>query len=109
MSLDSRSEHAPILQSVENHLAQAVLALHFADGTVARLTHAGLRGACPCSECRALRRAGQVVEAAPGVVLEKLEPVGLYALNLTFSDGHRRGIYPFSYLVELDKGLVTAL
>jgi DUF971 family protein len=101
--------HGPILRSVENHLSQAVLTLQFDDGTSARNAACVRRAACPCSECRARRRAGQAVEAAPGVVLDKLEPVGLYALNLTFSDGHKRGIYPFAYLAELDKGIVTAL
>jgi DUF971 family protein len=101
--------HRPILRSIENHTVQGVLTLQFEDGTAARLTHAALRAACPCSECRARRRAGQAVDAAPGVVLETLEPVGLYALNLTFSDGHKRGIYPFAYLAELDKGVITAV
>ncbi|MFS2019777.1 gamma-butyrobetaine hydroxylase-like domain-containing protein [Massilia sp. CT11-108] len=31
-----------------------------------------------------------------------IEPVGAYALNLTFSDGHRRGIYPFEMLATFD-------
>ncbi|MEH6433684.1 gamma-butyrobetaine hydroxylase-like domain-containing protein [Massilia sp. DD77] len=27
-----------------------------------------------------------------------IEPVGAYALNLVFADGHRRGIYPYAML-----------
>ncbi|MGY2990365.1 gamma-butyrobetaine hydroxylase-like domain-containing protein [Bradyrhizobium sp. USDA 4508] len=30
-----------------------------------------------------------------------IEPIGNYALRLHFSDGHDRGIYPWSYLREL--------
>jgi DUF971 family protein len=91
----------PILASVENSVRDGVLALHFTDGTVARMSHARLRAACPCSQCRALRRAGQAVDAHPAVRLQALEPVGLYALNLKFDDGHERGIYPFQMLVEM--------
>lgn len=31
-----------------------------------------------------------------------VNPVGHYAVNIVFSDGHDRGIYPWSYLRDLD-------
>ena len=68
---------------------------------MAALTHARLRAACPCSACRAQRRAGLTVDADDAVRLTAIEPVGAYALNLAFSDGHRRGIYPYEMLVTL--------
>ncbi|MGY4226957.1 DUF971 family protein [Bradyrhizobium sp. USDA 4503] len=37
----------------------------------------------------------------PGLHVVAVEPVGNYALRLHFSDGHDRGIYPWSYLREL--------
>ena len=88
-------------ETIENHAAQGVLALHWPDGAVVRLTHARLRAACPCSECRARRRAGQEVDAGTDVRLAGIEPVGSYALNLAFTDGHKRGIYPFEMLAGL--------
>lgn len=93
---------SPPLERIENHAVQGVLSLHFADGTVASLPHARLRWACPCSECRALRRAGNEVDVDAQVRLDALEPVGTYALNLVFSDGHRRGIYPYPMLIGLE-------
>ena len=30
------------------------------------------------------------------------KPIGAGALNLHFSDGHRRGIFPFAWLASLD-------
>ncbi|MGF1622186.1 MAG: gamma-butyrobetaine hydroxylase-like domain-containing protein [Rhodomicrobiaceae bacterium] len=30
-----------------------------------------------------------------------VEPVGIYAVNIAFSDGEHRGIYPFTFLAEL--------
>jgi DUF971 family protein len=85
--------------TIENHAAQGVLALHWPDGRSARVTHARLRAVCPCSECRAQRRAGVEVREDAAVRLAAIEPVGAYALNLAFSDGHRRGIYPYEMLV----------
>jgi len=88
-------------EAIENHAARGVLALRWPDGRMATLTHARLRAACPCSACRAQRRAGVEVEADDAVRLAAIEPVGAYALNLAFSDGHRRGIYPYEMLADL--------
>jgi DUF971 family protein len=88
-------------ETVENHPARGVLALRWPDGRMAALTHARLRAACPCSGCRAQRRAGIEVEVDDAVRLAAIEPVGAYALNLAFSDGHRRGIYPYEMLATL--------
>ena len=98
----------PVLSGVENDVGAGLLFLHFEDGTVARLPHVRLRAACPCAQCRAQRRAGAAVEPAPQVRLLALEPVGLYALNLQFDDGHERGIYPFQMLVEMGADEVPA-
>jgi DUF971 family protein len=91
----------PLPDTIENHAAQARLSLRWADGRVATLTHAQLRAACPCSACRARRRAGESIEPDAQVRITDIEPVGAYALNLAFSDGHRRGIFPFQMLAEL--------
>jgi DUF971 family protein len=50
-----------------------------------------------------IRRQIDGIELAlvPGIQIAAVEPVGNYALRLSFSDGHDRGIYPWSYLREL--------
>lgn len=83
-----------------------ILAVRWDDGSASTFTHAQLRSACPCSECRAIRRAGGEVEAPPAVRLNVIEAAGANALNLGFSDGHARGIYPFPLLVELSAALI---
>lgn len=88
-------------ETIENHAVQGLLALHWPGGRTATLTHAQLRAACPCSECRARRTAGESIEASERVRIVDIEPVGVYALNFAFTDGHRRGIYPFQMLAEL--------
>ncbi len=88
-------------ERIENRGRSGVLVLHWADGRIDELSHAALRTACPCSECRAVRRAGGNVAAAATTRLTAIEPVGHYAVNLGFDDGHQRGIYPFALLAGL--------
>lgn len=89
------------IETIENRARAGILAVRWHDGSEREFTHAELRAACPCSECRALRRAGGTVEAPDTVRLAAIEPAGSNALNLAFSDGHARGIYPFALLGEL--------
>lgn len=74
------------------------LRLQWPDG-VAELDAATLRAACRCGGCRA----GRHVSADLPPRLVGAEPIGLYALQLRFSDGHERGIYPWSLLKELPR------
>jgi DUF971 family protein len=60
-----------------------------------------LRAACRCATCKAAALQGQMQRPPAGVNLAAAEPVGQYALNLRFSDGHERGIYPWALLREL--------
>jgi DUF971 family protein len=39
--------------------------------------------------------------ATSGITIIAVEPVGNYAVRLVFSDGHDRGIFPWSYLAEI--------
>ncbi len=41
------------------------------------------------------------VPAASDLRITAVEPVGNYAVRLAFSDGHDRGIFPWSYLAEI--------
>jgi len=56
-------------------------------------------------ECRSARARRQHIDGAPvgssGVRITAVEPVGLYAVNIAFSDGEERGIYPFTFLADL--------
>ncbi|MEO7577042.1 MAG: DUF971 domain-containing protein [Massilia sp.] len=75
------------------------------DGVHAVLPHGMLRAACRCTECESVRRGLKKGKApAPDVVLTALELVGSVGLQLFFSDGHERGIYPWPYLRELAAG-----
>lgn len=64
------------------------------------ISHARLRGACPCSQCRAARLKGAISLVREDVRVARIEAQG-YGVQLVFSDGHERGIYPWSYLRSL--------
>lgn len=64
------------------------------------ISHARLRGACPCSQCRAARLKGAISLVGEDVRVARIEAQG-YGVQLVFSDGHERGIYPWDYLRQL--------
>jgi DUF971 family protein len=83
------------------------LALSFADGFEAYLPLAMLRRACPCAACQGEPDAlGRVVRpkvdhGAGAFELLKFVPVGGYAIQLFWGDGHSSGIYAYAYLQKL--------
>ena len=89
---------APV--EIRNDTAARALTLHWPAGHTQRVAHGRLREACPCAFCRRIRHDGGVLRAAPGLTLTGIEPMA-YGVQLAFSDGHARGIYPWSYLEKL--------
>ncbi|MFQ5700331.1 MAG: P-loop NTPase [Acidobacteriota bacterium] len=75
------------------------------DGHRSQYTHRDLRLACPCAVCvdewSGDARLDPKQVPADVKVLE-IHPVGRYALQFTFSDGHATGLYSFNRLRELD-------
>jgi DUF971 family protein len=77
-------------------------------GRHAVLSYRALRRSCRCSLCEQARRStDSVLPVAADVTLLRVEPLGATALQLIFSDGHERGIYPWSYLKEMAFGPTT--
>jgi DUF971 family protein len=68
------------------------LHVRWTDGST-NLSAAVLRSACRCGRCR-----GQQIELDKALLLVNVEPAGAYGLQLIFSDGHDRGIYPWPML-----------
>ncbi|MET1077150.1 MAG: gamma-butyrobetaine hydroxylase-like domain-containing protein [Pseudomonas sp.] len=87
-------------ERIHNQRAAGALQLHWADGHRLTLSHARLRAACPCAQCRAGRLQGRIALVDPGVRLTTIHPQG-YGAQLVFDDGHARGLYPWAYLREL--------
>jgi DUF971 family protein len=62
-----------------------------------------LRAACRCAQCVRARADGLFPPSFDGVAIERVSPIGSYGINIGFSDGHARGIYPWAYLSQLLK------
>jgi DUF971 family protein len=77
------------------------LDLTLAEGETLRLPAARLRAACKCAHCLRARIDGVFPQTFDGIAITQLAPIGDYAVNLGFSDGHARGIYPWSLLLDL--------
>jgi DUF971 family protein len=77
------------------------LALTWSDCGTMRIGAATLRRASRAAT--EIRRQADGIELTirSGLYVAAIEPIGNYALRLFFSDGHDRGIYPWSYLREL--------
>ena len=86
--------------SVSNSQSERTLRLSWPDGRESLFNHAELRRQCPCSQCRAFRLKGVTPRVDERVCLIEITPQG-YGVQLVFSDGHQRGIYPWDYLAQL--------
>lgn len=62
-----------------------------------------LRVESPSAEVKGHGGPKVLVPGKKDVTITGLEPVGHYAVQLTFSDGHRTGIYSWDYLAELGR------
>lgn len=89
-------------QSIVNHSATGILEIRWQDGTGQRLSNAFLRANCLCADCKTARH-GEANALSPcdEVRVTGIIPVGAYAVQLLFSDGHARGIFPWRYLKSL--------
>jgi DUF971 family protein len=79
---------------------RAELTLVFAEATLA-IGAPRLRAACRCADCRRGRIDRDGNPDTADATIAEVRLVGDHALNIAFSDGHDRGIYPWSYLCEL--------
>jgi DUF971 family protein len=80
---------------------RSALLITWQGGEGVRLDAPVLRAGCRCADCTAARRHGRTIATVESISIATMRPVGRYAVNLGFSDGHARGIYPWSLLREL--------
>jgi DUF971 family protein len=81
-----------------------VLEVAFDDGSRFELPFEFLRVFSPSAEVRGHGPGQEVLQVGKeNVAVLAVEPVGLYAVKLVFSDGHNTGLYSWSYLHELGR------
>lgn len=96
------SSNSPRPVDIRLHQASHVMEITFDDD---------LHGMLPCEFLRVYSPSAEVRGHGPGqeslqtgkedVNITHIEPVGNYAVKLTFSDGHDTGLYSWDYLYEL--------
>jgi DUF971 family protein len=84
------------------HQKSRVLEIAFAGGRTFRLPYEFLRVYSPSAEVRGHGPGQEVLQTGKRAVeIRSVEPVGSYAIQPVFSDGHSTGIYSWDYLYEL--------
>jgi DUF971 family protein len=84
------------------HQKSRVLEIAFTDGKTFRLPYEFLRVYSPSAEVRGHGPGQEVLQVGKrNVDIRSVEPVGSYAVQPQFSDGHATGIYSWEYLYEL--------
>jgi DUF971 family protein len=86
------------------HQKSEVLELAYSDGAKFRLPFEFLRVYSPSAEVRGHGPGQETLQVGKrGVKITSLEPVGNYAVQPTFSDGHNTGIFSWEYLREIGR------
>lgn len=93
------------------------LQIAWSDGSVREYGAAELRNACPCATCREKSSAPPApTNALPVLTLAEtqptrvvgMKPVGAYAYQIDFSDGHNSGLFTFERLSQLGELVAAA-
>jgi DUF971 family protein len=93
---------APTPTEITLHARSRVLEITFSDGSRFELPYEFLRVHSPSAEVRGHGPGQEVLQTGKkDVDILSLEPVGSYAVQPHFSDGHSTGIYSWDYLHEL--------
>jgi DUF971 family protein len=99
--------------------SERTLQITWSDNEIQSIPFRRLREACPCATCREKKMPSgdatenvdrltmgmlPVISAAEARPLDILamEPVGNYAYNIRFSDGHSSGLFTFEWLRNLE-------
>lgn len=93
---------APTPQDITVHSASRVLEVSFSDGKTFRIPFELMRIYSPSAEVQGHGPGQEVLQTGKRQVgITALAPVGNYAVQPTFSDGHDTGIFSWDYLYFL--------
>ena len=92
----------PVPTEIRQLAASRELEISWSDGLVSRFKDVALRRACHCTTCRQITARHEAIPCPEDIRILSIVPVGSYAMQLGFDDGHDRGIFPWSYLRQLE-------
>jgi DUF971 family protein len=94
--------NSPRPTEIKLHQKSRLLEIAFDDGKRYTLPCEYLRVFSPSAEVRGHGPGQEVLQVGKrDVEIKEIEPVGVYAVKLAFSDGHDTGLYSWEYLYEL--------
>ena len=98
----------PVPTEIKLHQLSRQLEIAFNNGTRFELPYEFLRVYSPSAEVRGHGPGQEILQVGKkDIAIKGIEPVGSYAVTLTFSDGHDTGIYSWDYLYELGANYVA--
>jgi len=103
--LDDLKPQPPRITPIELALNRGELAIKWSDGHDARLALRLLRERCPCAGCVdewSGKRTVDVAAIPTDIRPLEMTPVGRYAVQISWSDGHSTGIYSWDLLLKLE-------
>jgi len=92
-------KNSPTPQALTLHSQSRVLQISFSDGSDFRIPFELMRVYSPSAEVQGHGAGQEVLQSGKRLVdIEALDPVGNYAVQPRFSDGHDTGIFSWDYL-----------
>jgi DUF971 family protein len=96
------SKDAPSPTEIKLHQTSRVLEITFSDGKRFKLPYEFVRVYSPSAEVRGHGPGQEVLQVGKkNIAITKIDPVGTYAVQPVFSDGHDTGIYSWDYFYTL--------
>ncbi len=96
--------NTPIPEEITLHKESKLLEIKFDNEMKCMLSYEFLRVYSPSAEVQGHNPTQAVLQTGKeNVSINKLTPVGRYAIKIYFSDGHDTGLYTWSYLYNLAK------
>ncbi len=89
------------------HQQSRELEIHFSDGAQYHLPCEYLRVFSPSAEVKAAKNRGEIIRGKQDVNITALDPMGAYAIRISFDDGHDSGVYSWSTLKLLSEQFET--
>ena len=95
------SKDTPKATEIKLHRQSRLLQISFADGETFQIPCEFLRVYSPSAEVRGHSPGQEVLQTGKkDVNIDHIEPVGNYAIQLNFSDGHNTGLYSWDLLYD---------
>ncbi len=100
----------PVPTELTYRRGRRVLVVAFDDGARFELPASYLRTHSPSAEVRGHGLSEpKLLPGKDGVQIERIEPIGSYAVSLVFDDGHDSGLYGWAFLYALGERMEANL